>query len=169
LPLSCFVFDFYTDKKKKKRKKNQKKTLLHSTSFTISLLWSFTQSLVNRLLVTTGKAKSASLSVSTDGSQDIWHRKDLDKGLMFVFMEFLSEQKERLVNLFNSMDKDKSGTITRQEFKNGMQVSILFLPFFLNFFSLASKKERKKKTTHTHAHFLPSTGSWYSGHGQATQ
>ena len=76
---------------------------------------------MNRLLVTTGKPKSVALLAPTDGTQDIWHRKDLDKGLMYVFMEFLTEQKERLVNLFNSMDKDKSGTITRLEFKNGMQ------------------------------------------------
>lgn len=51
----------------------------------------------------------------------VWKQAALDKGLMFVFMEFLVDQKERLVDLFFRMDKDRSGTITREEFKVGMQ------------------------------------------------
>jgi hypothetical protein len=81
------------------------------------------RTLVNRLLITVGKmeaAKNAAVAAAATGA-DMWRRDDLDKGLMYVFMEFLQDQKERLITLFNAMDKDRSGTITREEFKNGMQ------------------------------------------------
>lgn len=43
---------------------------------------------------------------------------------MTVLMECMRLQNLRLVDLFTSLDKDGSGTLSRQEFKEGLLVSI---------------------------------------------
>ena len=46
----------------------------------------------------------------------------LNEDPMMVLMEFMRLKNLRLVDLFVSMDKDSSGAITKQEFRDGLLV-----------------------------------------------
>ncbi len=58
---------------------------------------------------------------------DICEKADmyLDEDPMMVLMEFMRQKNMRLVDLFASLDADGSKSLTRDEFRDGLMVSIL--------------------------------------------
>lgn len=44
---------------------------------------------------------------------------------MQILREYIADQKMRLIDFFFALDKDKSMSITRDEFRTGIRVSIL--------------------------------------------
>ena len=45
----------------------------------------------------------------------------INQTILAVFDRFISENADRMEDLFNQMDKDKSGAITLEEFKYGLK------------------------------------------------
>ncbi len=68
--------------------------------------------------------------LTQDGGQSIEDQEFLNEDPMTVLMEFMRIQNFRLVDLFTSLDKDGSKSLTRQEFRDGLLVCTLEIPAY---------------------------------------